>query len=100
MTHAAQTFGIEQAHRQMGWWFFIVEGLCYITGAVIYAVSSSVAASDIDLSLISYVVAHPGEDSSRILRHMGLLASDLPSMCRCWGLLASLWPSESFRLQS
>ncbi|OAL05236.1 hemolysin-III channel protein-like protein Izh2 [Phaeosphaeriaceae sp. SRC1lsM3a] len=37
MTHAAQTFGIEQAHRQMGWWFFIVEGLCYITGAIIYA---------------------------------------------------------------
>ncbi|KAF2823526.1 HlyIII-domain-containing protein [Ophiobolus disseminans] len=37
MTHAAQTFGIEQANRQMGWWYFIVEGLSYITGAIIYA---------------------------------------------------------------
>jgi adiponectin receptor len=41
MTHAAQTFGIEQAHRQMGWWYFIAEGLCYISGAIIYAVSSA-----------------------------------------------------------
>lgn len=39
MTHAAQTFGIEQADKQMGWWLFIAEGLCYISGAIIYAVS-------------------------------------------------------------
>jgi len=39
MTHAAQTFGIEQSHKQMGWWYFICEGLSYITGAIIYAVS-------------------------------------------------------------
>jgi predicted membrane channel-forming protein YqfA (hemolysin III family) len=39
MTHAAQTFGIEQAHKQMGWWYFIWEGLSYISGAIIYAVS-------------------------------------------------------------
>jgi adiponectin receptor len=41
MTHAAQVFGIEQAHRQMGWWYFIWEGLSYISGAIIYAVSWS-----------------------------------------------------------
>jgi predicted membrane channel-forming protein YqfA (hemolysin III family) len=40
MTHAAQTWGIEQANRQMGWWYFICEGLCYISGAIIYAVSA------------------------------------------------------------
>lgn len=39
MTHAAQVFGIEQAHKQMGWWYFIAEGLSYISGAIIYAVS-------------------------------------------------------------
>ncbi|RYO25913.1 hypothetical protein AA0111_g8468 [Alternaria arborescens] len=38
MTHAAQSFGIEQADKQMGWWLMICEGLCYITGAFIYAV--------------------------------------------------------------
>ncbi|KAH3981464.1 hypothetical protein HBI24_077180 [Parastagonospora nodorum] len=37
MTHAAQAFGVEQAHRQMGWWYFIWEGLSYISGAIIYA---------------------------------------------------------------
>jgi adiponectin receptor len=41
MTHAAQTFGIEQSHKQMGWWYFIWEGLSYISGAIIYAVSHS-----------------------------------------------------------
>jgi adiponectin receptor len=39
MTQAAQTFGIEQSHKQMGWWYFIWEGLSYISGAIIYAVS-------------------------------------------------------------
>jgi predicted membrane channel-forming protein YqfA (hemolysin III family) len=39
MTHAAQVWGIEQADRQMGWWYFIAEGLSYISGAIIYAVS-------------------------------------------------------------
>jgi predicted membrane channel-forming protein YqfA (hemolysin III family) len=39
MTHAAQAFGIEQSHKQMGWWFFICEGLSYISGAIVYAVS-------------------------------------------------------------
>jgi predicted membrane channel-forming protein YqfA (hemolysin III family) len=39
MTHAAQVFGIEQSHKQMGWWYFIWEGLSYISGAIIYAVS-------------------------------------------------------------
>jgi len=39
MTHAAQTFGIEQADRQMGWWYFLLEGFWYISGAIIYAVS-------------------------------------------------------------
>jgi adiponectin receptor len=38
MTHAAQSFGIEQADKQMGWWLMICEGLCYITGAFIYAI--------------------------------------------------------------
>jgi adiponectin receptor len=42
MTHAAQVFGIEQSHKQMGWWYFIWEGLSYISGAIIYAVSSCV----------------------------------------------------------
>jgi len=39
MTHAAQAFGKEQADRQMGWRLMIFEGLFYITGAFIYAVS-------------------------------------------------------------
>jgi len=41
MTHAAQAFGKEQADRQMGWRLMIFEGLFYITGAFIYAVSLS-----------------------------------------------------------
>ena len=41
MTHAAQAFGREQADRQMGWRLMIFEGLFYITGAFIYAVSFS-----------------------------------------------------------
>jgi adiponectin receptor len=39
MTHAALTFGISQANRQMGWYWYIGEGLWYVGGAIIYAVS-------------------------------------------------------------
>jgi adiponectin receptor len=39
MTHAARTFGREQAAKQMGWWWLILEACLYITGAMIYAVS-------------------------------------------------------------
>ncbi|KAF2019241.1 mPR-like GPCR protein [Aaosphaeria arxii CBS 175.79] len=38
MTHAAQSWGIEQAHKQMGWWYLILEGLSYGSGAALYAV--------------------------------------------------------------
>ena len=38
MTHAALRFGIPQARRQMGWAWYVGEGICYVGGAVIYAV--------------------------------------------------------------
>lgn len=37
MTHAALTFGLDQAHAQMGWWWFILEAVSYCTGAAVYA---------------------------------------------------------------
>jgi len=40
MTHAANTFGREQAAKQMGWWWLVVEACMYVIGALIYAVSS------------------------------------------------------------
>jgi adiponectin receptor len=42
MTHAALTFGVDQANRQMGWYWYIQEALWYIGGAVIYVVSLAV----------------------------------------------------------
>lgn len=39
MTHAVQKWGREQVDKQMGWTLLFVEGLCYITGGLIYAVS-------------------------------------------------------------
>ncbi|OBT86538.1 hypothetical protein VE02_04325 [Pseudogymnoascus sp. 03VT05] len=36
MTHAALTFGIDQANRQMGWYWYIREAMWYVGGAVIY----------------------------------------------------------------
>lgn len=39
MTHAALTFGIDQANRQMGWYWYIREAMWYVGGAVIYMVS-------------------------------------------------------------
>ena len=38
MTHAALTFGIDQANRQMGWYWYIREAMWYVGGAVIYMV--------------------------------------------------------------
>lgn len=38
MTHAVQKWGRAQVDAQMGWDLLLVEGLCYITGAIIYAV--------------------------------------------------------------
>jgi adiponectin receptor len=37
MTYAATEFGIKQAHLQMGWGWFILEAVFYISGAGIYA---------------------------------------------------------------
>jgi adiponectin receptor len=39
MTHAANAFGREQAAKQMGWWWLVVEACMYVIGALIYAVS-------------------------------------------------------------
>lgn len=39
MTHAANQFGREQAAKQMGWWWLVVEACMYVVGALIYAVS-------------------------------------------------------------
>lgn len=38
MTHAVRKFGYEQAAKQMGWWWLILEASLYVTGALIYAV--------------------------------------------------------------
>jgi adiponectin receptor len=37
MTHAALIFGLDQAHAQMGWWWFILEAVLYCTGAAVYS---------------------------------------------------------------
>ncbi|TID24998.1 HlyIII-domain-containing protein [Venturia nashicola] len=37
MTHAAQKWGREQVDGQMGWKFFVIGALCYVTGAFVYA---------------------------------------------------------------
>lgn len=37
MFYAARDFGIDQAHRQMGWGYFCLEGVFYMTGVVFYA---------------------------------------------------------------
>lgn len=39
MTHAVRKFGYEQAAKQMGWWWLILEASLYVTGALIYAAS-------------------------------------------------------------
>lgn len=39
MTHAAQRFGVRQACLQMGWDWYVGEGIFYVLGAIIYAVS-------------------------------------------------------------
>lgn len=38
MTHAVRKFGYEQAAKQMGWWWLILEASLYVMGALIYAV--------------------------------------------------------------
>ncbi|KAF7509884.1 hypothetical protein GJ744_007395 [Endocarpon pusillum] len=37
MSHAVRLFGIDQAKLQMGWSWFVLEAVFYITGAIIYA---------------------------------------------------------------
>ncbi|KAI8934390.1 hypothetical protein NX059_009126 [Plenodomus lindquistii] len=37
MTSAAKAYGVYQAHQQMGWGWFLLEGVFYILGAAIYA---------------------------------------------------------------
>jgi predicted membrane channel-forming protein YqfA (hemolysin III family) len=40
MTHAVQKWGRAQVDAQMGWNLLFLEGLLYITGAIIYAVTT------------------------------------------------------------
>ncbi|CAL8579671.1 hypothetical protein XPA_005405 [Xanthoria parietina] len=37
MSHAVRLFGIPQANLQMGWSYFVMEAVCYISGAIFYA---------------------------------------------------------------
>ena len=37
MIDAVKAFGLEQAHRRMGWGYFCLEGVFYISGALLYA---------------------------------------------------------------
>lgn len=39
MTHAALKFGVRQACLQMGWDWYILEGVFYVLGAIVYVVS-------------------------------------------------------------
>jgi predicted membrane channel-forming protein YqfA (hemolysin III family) len=86
MTHAAQAFGVEQADRQMGWRLMIFEGLFYITGAFIYAVSihGEVGALEGYVLLMFCSDSFPRAISPGLVRYLGLLASDLPSLCCRW----------------
>lgn len=47
MTHAANAFGRDQAAKQMGWWWLVVEAFMYVIGALIYAVSRNSDPCDI-----------------------------------------------------
>jgi predicted membrane channel-forming protein YqfA (hemolysin III family) len=45
MTHAVQKWGRAKVDAQMGWNLLFLEGLLYITGAIIYAVTTIYAVS-------------------------------------------------------
>ena len=36
--HGIELFGFEQLHKQIGLWWMILEGVLYISGALLYAV--------------------------------------------------------------
>lgn len=100
MTHAAQKFGIEQADRQMGWWYLIFEGLSYITGAIIYAVSHETIPSFVLERLMWCKATFTRKTFPWFFRHLGQLASGLPSLCCWWCSIALGRPFEGLWLQS
>jgi adiponectin receptor len=48
MAHAALIFGIRQADQQMGWGWYVREGIFYVSGALIYVVRLSLQMKSAD----------------------------------------------------
>lgn len=99
MSHAVRLFGIPQANLQMGWSYFVMEAVCYISGAIFYAVRPKYlkpcGGGNTD---------PPGTDQAaravvaRTIRCVGKLTSILPRSCRPGGLGSFCWDHNGFPL--
>jgi len=85
--HGVKTFGVAQLERQMGLSWLVTQGVLYILGAGIYAVSTfhrHVCRADgyfnRNRKANKNVLAgsHPGEAGAGQIRHLGQFAPDIP----------------------
>lgn len=60
MAYAAVEYGVSQAHAQMGWGWFVLEGVFYFSGVVIYAskVPEKLAPGRFDIVGSSHQIFH------------------------------------------
>lgn len=95
--HGLQMYGYEQLEQQMGLSWLVGQGVLYITGAAIYAVS------DMGFPARKICINDTTGSSSRTvaawhLRHLRELAPDLSCAC-CHGCLCTFrWAAEGVRL--
>jgi hypothetical protein len=98
--HGVKTFGAAQMERQMGLSWLVTQGVLYILGAGIYAVSGKWPCDDRspgrarwsrdwrirEADLFSLAGSNPGAIGAGFFRYLGELAPDFPCAGRdgCW----------------
>lgn len=99
MSHAVRLFGIPQAKLQMGWSYFVMEAVYYISGVIVYVVGPN------HLCLIVEAILNLGPDEdarevvARTVRCMGKLTSVLSRSGRPRGFGSFCWDHHGLPLQ-
>lgn len=98
MTHAVQKWGRAQVDAQMGWNILFLEGLLYITGAIIYAVTIPYASGF--ATSLTRLGSHTRALETWYIRYLGQFSPTLSYVCCFWGNHASERYHHCFRLCS
>jgi len=82
--HGLQIYGLEGMEKRIGLSWLVLQGVLYISGAAIYAVSNRVCILKPLVSTDENAGAHTRKMATRQIRYLGKLAPGIPRS-RCTG---------------